>query len=84
MGTVVELLGPNAFEVEFVGNDDRIYGRIPMKSSQFLVLHYQHADRLVSEEMGPVAFYSSETPSGVVAIAIAGSDALHSVATRAN
>jgi hypothetical protein len=37
-----------------------------------------------NEEFGQVRIYRSETLLGVVAIAIAGSEALHSVATRAN
>ncbi len=43
VGTVVELLGPGLFEVEFVDNDGRTYAMLPVKSSQLLVLHYQPA-----------------------------------------
>jgi Domain of unknown function (DUF4926) len=43
VGTVVESLGPGAFEVEFVDNDGRTYAMLPLKSSQLLVLHYQPA-----------------------------------------
>ena len=43
VGTVVELLDPGAFEVEFVDNDGRTYAMLPLKSSQLLVLHYQPA-----------------------------------------
>lgn len=43
VGTVVELLGPDVFEVEFVDNDGKTYAMLPLKSSQLLVLHYQPA-----------------------------------------
>ncbi|MEK7081612.1 MAG: DUF4926 domain-containing protein [Patescibacteria group bacterium] len=43
VGTVVETLGPDVFEVEFVNNDGRTYATLPLKSSQLLVLHYQPA-----------------------------------------
>jgi hypothetical protein len=43
VGTVVEFLGPDMFEVEFVDNDGRTYATLPLKSSQLLVLHYQPA-----------------------------------------
>jgi len=42
-GTVVEFLGPDMFEVEFVDNDGRTYATLSLKSSQLLVLHYQPA-----------------------------------------
>ena len=43
VGTVVELLGPGVFEVEFAGNDGRTYAMLSLKSSQLFVLHYQPA-----------------------------------------
>ena len=43
VGTVVEMLGPGVFEVEFVDNDGRTYATVPLKSSQLLILHYQPA-----------------------------------------
>jgi hypothetical protein len=43
VGTVVESLEPDAFEVEFVDNDGKTYAMLPLKSSQLLVLHYQPA-----------------------------------------
>ena len=42
-GTVVELLAPGVFEVEFVGNDGRTYASLTLKAGQLLVLHYQPA-----------------------------------------
>ena len=41
VGTVVESLGPDMFEVEFVDNDGRTYATLSLKSNQLLVLHYQ-------------------------------------------
>ena len=43
VGTVVELLSPGVFEVEFVDNEGRTYATLPLNSSQLLVLHYQPA-----------------------------------------
>ena len=43
VGTVVESLGPDVFEVEFVDNDGRTYATLPLRASQLLVLHYQPA-----------------------------------------
>ncbi|ALA59285.1 DUF4926 domain-containing protein [Nitrospira moscoviensis] len=43
VGTVVESLGPDVFEVEFVDNDGRTYATVPLKKHQLLVLHYQPA-----------------------------------------
>jgi hypothetical protein len=41
VGTVVETLGPEMFEVEFVDNDGRTYANLPLTSQQLLVLYYQ-------------------------------------------
>ena len=43
VGAVVESLGPDVFEVEFVDNDGRTYATLPLRASQLLVLHYQSA-----------------------------------------
>ncbi len=43
VGTVVEFLGQDMFEVEFVDNEGRTYATLPLNSSQLLVLHYQPA-----------------------------------------
>lgn len=43
VGTVVEMIGPGVFEVEFVDNDGRTYATVPLKTSQLLILHYQPA-----------------------------------------
>ena len=41
VGTIVEILGPNAFEVEFADNEGRTYATLPLNTKQLLVLHYQ-------------------------------------------
>ncbi len=43
VGTVVEMLAPGVFEVEFVDNNGRTYATVPLKTSQLLILHYQPA-----------------------------------------
>jgi hypothetical protein len=43
VGTVVESLEADMFEVEFVDNEGRTYATLPLNSSQLLVLHYQPA-----------------------------------------
>ena len=41
VGTVVELLDPGVFEVEFTDNDGRTFASLALKESQLLLLHYQ-------------------------------------------
>jgi hypothetical protein len=41
VGTVVELLDPGVFEVEFTDNDGRAYAILAVKEDQLLVLYYQ-------------------------------------------
>lgn len=41
VGTVVELLNPGAFEVEFTDNDGRTFASLALKDNQLLVLYYQ-------------------------------------------
>ena len=40
VGTVVETLGENTFEVEFVDNNGHTYATLPLHSNQFLILHH--------------------------------------------
>ncbi len=40
VGTVVELLRPDVFEVEFTDNDGRAYASLALHARQLLVLHY--------------------------------------------
>ena len=41
VGTVVDVLAPSVFEVEFSGDDGRAYALTTLRSSQLLVLHYE-------------------------------------------
>lgn len=43
VGTVVELLGPNAFEVEFSDDEGHTYASLGLPADQMMVLHYQLA-----------------------------------------
>lgn len=43
VGTVVELLAPDVFEIEFSDDDGRTYASVAVKSSEMIVLHYQLA-----------------------------------------
>jgi hypothetical protein len=41
VGTVVEVLGPDVFEVEFCDNNGRTYANLALRADQLMVLHYQ-------------------------------------------
>lgn len=41
VGTVVERLAPDVFEVEFSDNEGRTFAELALKSDQLLVLHYE-------------------------------------------
>jgi hypothetical protein len=41
VGTVVETLAPDFFEVEFCDNDGRTYALLALSAKQLMVLHYQ-------------------------------------------
>ena len=41
VGTVVELLAPGVFEVEFCDNEGRTYASLALRAEQLLILHYQ-------------------------------------------
>ena len=43
VGTVVELLAPDVYEVEFTDNDGRTYAELALREEQLLVLHYEPA-----------------------------------------
>lgn len=43
VGTVVELLAPNTFEVEFSDDEGRSYATLALQTDQLMVLHYQAA-----------------------------------------
>lgn len=41
VGTVVEELAPEVFEVEFCDNQGRTYASLALRADQLLVLHYE-------------------------------------------
>jgi len=41
VGTVVEILEPGVFEVEFSDDEGRAYALVALKAEQLLVLHYE-------------------------------------------
>ncbi|HHT9125218.1 MAG TPA: DUF4926 domain-containing protein [Candidatus Brocadiia bacterium] len=41
VGTVVELLAPNVFEVEFSDDKGQTYAMLTLRADQIMVLHYQ-------------------------------------------
>ncbi len=43
VGTVVELLAPDVYEVEFSDNDGRSFAELALRADQLLVLHYEPA-----------------------------------------
>ena len=43
VGTIVEYLDEDVFEVEFSDNEGRSYASIALSTNQFLILHYEPA-----------------------------------------
>jgi len=43
VGTIVEVLAPGVFEVEFCDNDGRTYATLAVRAEQLLVLRYEPA-----------------------------------------
>ena len=43
VGTVVELLAADVYEVEFSDNDGRTFAELALRADQLLVLHYEPA-----------------------------------------
>jgi len=41
VGTVVESLGPDVFEVEFAGTDGQAYAMLALRRDQLMPLHYE-------------------------------------------
>ena len=41
VGTIVELLAPDAYEVEFSDDDGRTYASLALIPSQFMILHHR-------------------------------------------
>ena len=44
VGTAVDVLGPDVFEVEFSDNDGRTYASLALRAGQLMVLHHQPAE----------------------------------------
>ena len=44
VGTVVELLAPDVFEVEFSDNEGRTFASLALRADQLIVLHEQPVD----------------------------------------
>ncbi len=40
VGTIVEELGPNVYEVEFIDDEGQTYAMLPLQVHQILRLHY--------------------------------------------
>jgi hypothetical protein len=45
VGTIVEVLGPEVFEVEFSDDNGRTYATVALKGSDLLRLYHQPFDR---------------------------------------
>ena len=43
VGTVVEFLAPDVYEVEFTDNEGRAFAELALRADQLLVLHYEPA-----------------------------------------
>jgi hypothetical protein len=41
VGTVVEILWPDTYEIEFSDDDGRTYAQLPLREDQLLVLRYR-------------------------------------------
>jgi len=41
VGTIVEVLAPDVFEIEFSDNDGRTYAMAALPAAQLMVLHHQ-------------------------------------------
>jgi hypothetical protein len=43
VGTVVEILAPGVFEIEFCDDQGSAYAQTPVRENQLMVLHYRSA-----------------------------------------
>ena len=41
VGTIVELLGKDAYEIEFSDDEGRTYATLALRQTQFMVLHHR-------------------------------------------
>jgi hypothetical protein len=44
VGTIVELLAPGVFEVEFCNDEGRSYALLSLRADQVMVLHYKPSE----------------------------------------
>lgn len=44
VGTVVEILAPNVFEVEFSDDEGQTYAMLALRADRLMVLRYQYAE----------------------------------------
>lgn len=44
VGTVVEDLAPNVFEIEFCDEDGRTYASLALRTDQLMILHYRPSE----------------------------------------
>ena len=44
VGTVVEILAPNVFEVEFSDDEGQTYAMLALRADQLMILRYQYAE----------------------------------------
>lgn len=44
VGTVVEDLGPDVFEIEFCDDNGRTYASLALRADQLMVLHYRPSE----------------------------------------
>ncbi|MBS2006681.1 MAG: DUF4926 domain-containing protein [Cyanobacteria bacterium SZAS TMP-1] len=44
VGTVVENLGPDVYEIEFCDDDGRTYASLALPADQLMVLHYRPSE----------------------------------------
>jgi hypothetical protein len=44
VGTVVEILAPGVFEVEFCDDDGRTYAQVSLRADQLMILHYNPSE----------------------------------------
>ncbi|WP_207162015.1 DUF4926 domain-containing protein [Thiocapsa imhoffii] len=44
VGTIVEMLGDSAYEVEFCGDDGRAYAMLGIKEEDLMLLHYSKVE----------------------------------------
>ncbi|MBC6938060.1 MAG: DUF4926 domain-containing protein [Chloroflexi bacterium] len=45
VGTVVEILAPDAYEVEFSDNNGHTYAMLALRGDQLMALHYEPAQK---------------------------------------